>query len=63
MKRNERFCPYALLLRSPLFLFLTFVRCHAGILQCHHTFSTAAFASGFLLLEASEKLMYQIVIA
>ena len=31
MTRNELFCPYSLLLRSPLFLFLTFVSCHASI--------------------------------
>ena len=50
MTRSERFCLLSLLHRSPLFLFLTFVSCHAGIYSSFsHSLPTAAFASGICI--------------
>ena len=55
MTRNELFCLYALLLRSPLFLFLTFVSCHAGIFSSFSILSQLPPSHLlFSMLEASE---------
>ena len=47
---NVLFCLLSLLQRSPLFLFLTFVSCQAGIISSFsHSLSAAAFASGVFI--------------
>ena len=60
MTRSAWSCLLSLLHRSPLFLFLTFVSCHAGIFSSFAlSLSTAAFASGIFIARGIGKMSAQ----